>query len=108
MTDEPDYFRVWREQNAETFQALLRLEAWASSGIPAEAQDIAVETYEEVAALVGQGLWCLAALSGRTRSDVAELMFKHLSGEATEQRRAEMAHRFRRQFQDLEEDDDAS
>jgi hypothetical protein len=107
MTDEPDYFRVWREQNAQTLEALLRLEAWASNGVPAQAQDIAVETYEEVAALVGEGLWCLAALSGRSRSDVAESLFKHLSGEDTDRRRAEMANRFRRQFQDLEDGDDA-
>jgi hypothetical protein len=105
MTNEPD--QVWREQNARTIETLERLESWAWNGIPEQAQGVAEETYEGVAALVGEGLWCLAALSGSTRSDVAESLFKHWSGEDTERRKAEMAQRFRRQFQDPEADDDA-
>jgi hypothetical protein len=39
--------------------------------------------------------------------EVAESLLKHLSGEDTERRRAAMAQRFRRQFRDPEEHDDA-
>jgi hypothetical protein len=105
---EKDPRREWQERHGAMLESLGRLEAWASAGIPAEAEEVAVTLYSDVADVVGAGLACMAALSGKSRADVADQLFKALHGEDSAARREELARRFRRQMeQGAEEGDDA-